>query len=311
MFVIVAGATATGKSGAAVELAKKINGEIISADSMQVYCGMDIGTYKITKKEMAGVPHHMLDIAGPEEMFSAAKFKAMTEKIMDEIKSGNKVPVITGGTGLYINAIIKGIMKANEPSPELKERLRKELKDAGLENLTAKLKKLDPESAADIDLKNSRRVLRALELIEANGVKLSLLKAGTKATVYKDDYTMFVIDVPRQELYRRIDKRVDLMVEAGLEQEVKNLMNKGVKNGSTAMQAIGYKEMAEYINSHCSLETAINRIKQATRNYAKRQVTWFKRYKEAVRVDVAGKSAGEIAEEIKRRIGPISPIRPI
>jgi tRNA dimethylallyltransferase len=308
MFIIIAGATATGKSGAAVELAKKINGEIISADSMQVYRGMDTGTYKITKAEMSGVPHHMIDIAGPEEMFSAAKFKAMAEKIMEEIKSRDKIPVIAGGTGFYINAIIKGIMKANEPSPELKGRLRKELKDAGLESLSARLKELDPECAVGIDLKNSRRVLRALELIEANGVKLSLLKAGTKDTAYKDDYIMFVLDLPRQELYGRIDKRVDLMAKAGLEQEVKNLVNKGLINDSSAMQAIGYKEMVEYINGQYSLETAINRIKQATRNYAKRQVTWFKKYKEAVRVDASGKSAVEIAEEIKRRIGPISPI---
>jgi tRNA dimethylallyltransferase len=302
MFVIITGTTATGKSGAAVELAKKIKGEIISADSMQVYLGMDIGTYKTTKEQMSGVPHHMVDIAGPDELFSAAVWKARAEKTMDALAAGGKTPVITGGTGLYIGAIIKGIMKAIEPSQEQKERLRKELKDKGLESLSARLKKLDPEGAAGIDLKNSRRVIRALELIEANGTSLSALKAGTKDTAYKDDYAMFVLCLPRQELYERIDKRVDAMIEAGLEQEVKKLINKGIKSDSTAMQAIGYKEMAEHINGACSLETAISRIKQATRNYAKRQETWFKRYKEAIRVDASGKSAVEIAEEIYKAI---------
>jgi tRNA dimethylallyltransferase len=191
-------------------------------------------------------------------------------------------------------------MKAAEPSRELREKLRQEQKDSGLENLAARLKQLDPETAAVTDLKNSRRVLRALELIEANGIKLSVLKAGTKDTAYKDDFVMFILDLPRQELYGRIDKRVDLMVEAGLEQEVKNLINKGIKNDSTAMQAIGYKEMAGYVAGNCSLETAISSIKQATRNYAKRQATWFKGYGEAVRIDANGKSAGEIAEEMHK-----------
>lgn len=305
MFIIIGGATATGKSGAAVELAKKINGEIISADSMQVYKGMDIGTYKITKTEMSGVLHHMIDIAEPDDLFSAAKFKVMAEKLMDEIKSKNKVPVITGGTGLYISAIIKGIMKANEPSAALKESLRDELKEKGLDVLVEKFKKFDPQAASETDLKNSRRVLRALELIEANGVKLSLLKAGTKETAYKDDYAMFVLDLPRQELYNRIDKRADLMVQRGLVNEVENLINKGMKNDSTAMQAIGYKEIAEHLSGSCSLKDAIDRIKQATRNYAKRQVTWFKKYKDAVQINVQGRSAPEIAEEIFFRIGQI------
>lgn len=298
MFIVICGATATGKSAVAVGLAKKINGEIISADSMQVYKGMDIGTYKIQKNEMSGIPHHMIGIAGPDECFSAAKFKETAEKIMDNIKSRGKTPVIVGGTGLYISAIIKGIMKAAEPSAELKKNLREELKEKGLAALAGRFEKLDPEAAADTDLKNSRRVLRALELIEANGVKLSALKSGTKETAYRDDYRMFILDLPRQELYKRIDARVEDMIKNGLMDEVKNLINKGIKEDSTAMQAIGYKEMALHLNGGCTLADAVEKIKQATRNYAKRQETWFRKYEEAVHVAASGKSAAQIADEI-------------
>lgn len=298
MFIIITGATATGKSAAAVELAKKVNGEIISADSMQIYRGMDIGTSKTQKKDMSGVPLHMTDVAGPGEVFSAAKWREMAGKIMDDIKARGKAPVIAGGTGLYISAMIKGIMKTVEPSVELKENLRVELKEKGLGALVSRLEQLDPEAAVSTDLKNSRRVLRALELIEANGVKLSALKARTKETAYKDDYRMFVLCLPRKELYERIDARVDDMIKKGLVEEVKGLLNKGIKADSTAMQAIGYKEIIVYLNGGCTLKEAVERIKQATRNYAKRQETWFRKYKEAVHVDASGKNAAEIAEEI-------------
>lgn len=302
MFVVITGATATGKSGAAVALAKKINGEIISADSMQVYRGMDIGTYKITKAQMSGIRHHMIDIAEPKELFSAAKFKELAEKSMDAIKAAGKTPIIAGGTGLYINAVVKGIMKAAEPSRELKDRLRTELQEKGLEALAARLKKMDPDAALETDLKNSRRVLRALEIIEANNEKLSVLRAGTKDTAYKDDSRIFVLELPRKELYNRIDARVDEMVSKGLVDEVENLINTGINADFTSMQAIGYKEIAEHLKGGCSLETAVDNIKQATRNYAKRQETWFKKYREAVRIDVSGKSAEETAAGMFQKI---------
>jgi tRNA dimethylallyltransferase len=350
MFVIITGATATGKSAAAVELAKKINGEIVSADSMQVYRGMDIGTFKATHEEMSGIPHYMIDIIDPGSAFSAAQYKIQAEKIMDDIKSRGRVPVLAGGTGLYIHAVIRGIMKADEPSEKIKAAIRRELADSGLDSLAAALKAKDPEGAAEIDLKNSRRVVRTLELIEANGVKLSVLKAGTGETRYRDDYRMFVLELKRDELYRRINARTDEMIKKGLINEVKSLINKGVNIYGTAMQAIGYKEIitcmmlqehgypppqsttglpvgeyeADTRRSHLRQSSdscggrmrvglhntggaavpdeVIDAIKQATRNFAKRQVTWFKKYKEAERVDVTGLSPGETAEIIMQKL---------
>jgi tRNA dimethylallyltransferase len=307
MFIIITGATGTGKSAVAVLLAKKTGGEIISADSMQVYRGMDIGTNKITKDEMQGVPHHLIDIIESSENFSAAQFKKEAEKLMDEIKSRGKTPVICGGTGLYISAVINGIMKADEPDEETRIRIRKEYEEKGLAHMAGLLSEKDPEAAAETDLKNSRRIIRALELIEANGVKLSELKAGTKGTAYKDGYKMFILELPRRELYARIDARVDKMIEKGLVNEAKSIAA-GAGFFSTAMQAIGYKEILAYGGRDprdpgpMVFKDVVEEIKQATRNYAKRQVTWFKKYRDAARIDVSGKTAEEAAELISQKL---------
>jgi tRNA dimethylallyltransferase len=248
---------------------------------------------------MAGIRHHLIDIAGPEEAFSAARFKNAAETVMDGIKSGGRVPVIAGGTGLYLNAVMKGIMKTVEPDAALKAGLRAELEEKGLEALAQRLSELDPEAASQTDLKNSRRVVRALEIICAGGMKLSELKKSTADTAYRDKHLIFILWLPRQELYARIDSRVDKMVKDGLVEEVKNLLNNGINDGSASMQAIGYKEIAAHLSGGCSLDEAISAIKKATRNYAKRQETWFKRYKDAVRINMTGKKPAEAAAEIE------------
>ena len=302
MLVIIAGATATGKSGAAVSLAKLTGAEIISADSMQVYRGMDIGTCKITTEEMQGIKHYLVNEASPHENFSAARFKELAEKAADSIRASGKTAIIAGGTGLYINSIIRGLSPEGGAGQELRESLRGELKELGLGHMAGVLAALDPEAAAEIDVKNSRRVLRAIEQIKSSGKTLREIRGAAADTIYKDDYKLFILELPRAELYERLDKRVDGMLQRGLAGEVKNLLDSGFLPGETAMQAIGYKEMALYLKGLIAYETAVEMIKRATRNYAKRQETWFKKYPEAERIGVSGLSAGDIAAVIAGRI---------
>lgn len=302
MFIIIGGATGTGKSKVAIELAKNINGEIISADSMQVYKGMDIGTYKITENERKEINHYMIDIIVPEESYSAARFKKEAENIMDTIKAKGKLPIITGGTGLYINAIINGLFEAKEPDERLKARLRQELAEKGLKYLINEVKRLDSEALDGIDLNNPRRILRLLGLVLANRRKISELKNETAKTAYRDKYLLFVLDIHKEKLYERINTRVDEMMKAGLEGEVKSLLDSGIDSNQTSMQAIGYKEIAAYLKSKTGLKEAVEIIKKNTRNYAKRQVTWFKRYKEAIWVDATDKKVYDIVDEIEKEI---------
>ena len=300
MYIIITGPTGTGKSAVAVSLAKKINGEIISADSMQVYKGMDIGTYKISKTEMAGIKHHLLDVVKPGENFSAAQFKNLAEAAMDDIKSRNEIPIVCGGTGLYISALIKGILTAKEPTHEQKYLLRVQLEEEGLESLVNLLNKKDPGAAALIDINNSRRVLRALELIMANDMSLGSLRETTEQNRYKDEYKLFVLETGREYMYARLDRRVDEMIKAGLKEEVEMLLSRGNSLSPTALQAIGYKETAAFLNGSVTKEQMIESIKQATRNYAKRQVTWFKKYENAVRINMENKEPEAAAKEIEQ-----------
>lgn len=299
MFIIIGGPTGAGKSSVAVELSLLINGEIISADSMQIYKGMDIGTNKCAEQEKKGVPYYLVDIINPYEQFTTADYKKSAEKKLDEIKEAGKIPIIAGGTGLYIESIIRGLFDSKEMSEDFKQELRSILKEKGLSYLIEMLYNLDPDAVKEIDTKNSRRVIRAIELIKANNMKLSELKKKTKQTIYEDKYYFFVLTMKRKTLYSRINKRVDYMIESGLEDEVRNLLNKGISTDFSSMQAIGYKEMIEYISGKCSKEEAVEKIKKNTRNYAKRQETWFKRYKEAMWVDVTGMQPEVIAKKIK------------
>ena len=302
MYIIITGATGTGKSSVAIELAAMINGSIISADSMQVYRGMDIGTYKIIKTEMKSIEHYLLDVINPGEKFSAMQFQDMAVKVMDRVKASGKIPIVTGGTGLYINALTRGILTAKEPSAEQRYLLRTELEENGLEALVNLLNKKDPGAAALIDINNSRRVLRALELVTANNMSLSDLRKTTEQNKYNDAYKLFVLDTGREYMYERLDKRVDEMIEKGLVSEVKKLIGGANALSQTAMQAIGYKETAEYINGRISQKQMADAIKQATRNYAKRQVTWFKKYSEAIRINMEGKTAITAAKEIQSQV---------
>lgn len=298
MFVIIGGPTGTGKSSVAVELALFLNGEIISADSMQIYKGMDIGTNKNSEEERKGVPHHLIDVVWPDKQFTVARYKKLAEQKLDEIKDRGKLPIIVGGTGLYVESIIRGLFKSKEPSEDLKQELRNILQKKGLSHLIEMLYNLDHDAVKEIDTKNSRRVIRAIEIIKANNMKLSELKNKTKETVYKDKYYFFILTMKRKELYNRINNRVDNMVKLGLKDEVRSLLNQGFNADLNSMQAIGYKEMVKHIFGEISEKEAIEQIKKNTRNYAKRQETWFKRYKEAMWIDVTGMLPEVVAEKI-------------
>jgi tRNA dimethylallyltransferase len=300
VFLIITGPTGVGKSKIAVELALKINGEIISTDSMQIYKGMDIGTYKIKKEEMKGVKHYMLDIVSPDENFTVADFKKLAEKYMDEIKQKGKIPILAGGTGLYIDSIIKGLFVLEKKDTKLRDKLNKIYDEKGLDYLVALLKKKDREAAELIDLKNPRRVIRALEIVLTNKKKLKELRKLTEQTKYDDDYLIFVLTMERKQLYERINKRVDIMFNNGLIQEVSRLLENGVKRNSTSMQAIGYKQVIDFTTKNIfdNIEKIKDNIKKATRNYAKRQITWFKKYKEAIWLDITNKTKEEVISEI-------------
>ncbi|MBN2753814.1 MAG: tRNA (adenosine(37)-N6)-dimethylallyltransferase MiaA [Candidatus Goldbacteria bacterium] len=298
MFMVICGPTASGKSAIAVETAASLNGEIISSDSMQVYRGMDIGTNKIPIEAQKGIPHHLIGIVSPNKAYSAAMFKKDGEALLEEIKKRNRLPIICGGTGLYIDSIIKGLAVSGEVDINIKESIRCLEKEKGAEYLYEMLKAKDPQEASVIDRKNPRRLIRALEIIEATGQKVSEIKKETAQTAYKDEYMIFVISAQKDVLYSRIDKRVDDMIKAGLFEEVEGLLKKGIAPDSVPMQAIGYKEAAMYILGARKKEDVIMMIKQATRNYAKRQLTWFKRYAGAYRIDATDGDAKKASQEV-------------
>lgn len=284
--VILTGPTAVGKTSLSINLAKAINGEIISADSMQIYKGMDIGTAKIMPEEMDGVTHHLIDVIDPTEDFHVVRFKEMVEAAIEEIYAKGKVPVICGGTGFYIQAILYDIdFTENEIDKSYRESLEKYAAEFGQEALHDKLKAIDPESAESIPAANVKRVIRAIEYYEQTGEKFSVHNATQKEKNSPYNFAYFVLNDDRQLLYNRIDARVDKMIDEGLIDEVKSLVAKGVKKGMTAMDGIGYKELLDYLDGNGSLEDAVELIKKKSRNYAKRQLTWFRREKEVIWLD--------------------------
>lgn len=276
--VVIVGPTASGKTAVSIELAKKINGEIISADSMQIYKYMDIGTAKPTLDEMQGIKHYMLDVVMPDETFNVAKYKSMAESAIEEILKKGKVPIIVGGTGLYINTLVDGIEFADVPGDE---EYRNELIEKGYRegamSIYKELEKVDSESAQKIDPNNIRRVARALEIYKVTGKTKTQLDIESRKEV-KYDYKLFGMEWDRETLYNRIDLRVDKMIEAGLIDEVRNVTEK-FKISNTAVQGLGYKEVIEYLNGNISYEEMIEKLKLETRHYAKRQLTWFRRDK--------------------------------
>jgi len=258
---------------------------------------MDIGTNKIPIEAQKGIPHHLIGIIDPQSAYSAAMFKKDAESLLDEIKKRNRLPIICGGTGLYIDSIIKGLAVSGKTDDRIKENIRHLEKEKGAEYLYEMLKEKDPQEASVIDRKNPRRLIRALEIIESTGRKVSEIKKETALTAYKDDCVIIVVDVQKDVLYSRIDKRVDDMIKAGLFEEVEGLLKKGIAPDSVPMQAIGYKEAALYILGAEKKDDVIMMIKQATRNYAKRQLTWFKRYTGAYRIDATDGDVRKAAQE--------------
>lgn len=277
--ITVVGPTATGKSALAVRLAASLNGEIISGDSAQVYRGMDIGTAKVTSEEMCGIPHHLIDILDIESPFSAGSFACLAGEKAEEIHSRGRLPVIAGGTGLYIDALTggKAFSDTKDSDPAVRAELMGKAEAEGAVSLHAYLTSIDPEAAAEIHPNNVKRVARAIEIYLVTGKTKTELLAEQKAQS-RFKRCLILLNAPdRQLLYERINARVDRMFEQGLEQEAFRLWQKGLENTPTAGQAIGYKELFPYFAGAISLETAKESIKQATRNYAKRQVTYFKR----------------------------------
>lgn len=275
--IIIGGPTASGKTSLSIELAKKINGEIVSADSMQIYKDMNIGTAKPEKEEMQGIPHHMLDFVSPEERYSVADYNKQAKQAIKQILKKGKVPIVVGGTGLYIETLIYEIEFLNiETDLEYRKELEKIAEEKGLEYLYNKAQKIDKTAMEKISINDKKRILRVLELYHQTGkTKTQLDKESRKEPEY--DYKLFAIDMNREVLYDRINKRVDIMLQKGLVQEVENICKK-YNEFPTAMQGLGYKEVVEYLEGQATYEEMVEKIKMESRRYAKRQLTWFRKY---------------------------------
>lgn len=272
--IIICGPTASSKSALAIECAKLLNSEIVSADSMNVYKGLDIGTAKPTLEEMQGIKHHLIDVVSPFDTFSVGDYKERALPIINSLLSQGKTPIICGGTGFYINSILFDLSYGNsEANLEVREKYQKLAQEYGNEYVFNILKEKDLDSAKKLHPNDLKRVIRALEIFES-GIKKSDIKDDLTPMF---DYDAYSIDFPREMLYDRINKRVDLMIENGLIQEIKDLVDKGVKQSHQCMQGIGYKEVIPYLNDEYTLEECINLIKLNTRHYAKRQITFFKK----------------------------------
>lgn len=274
--VIIGGATASGKTSLGVEIAKMLDSEIISCDSMQIYRHMDIGTAKVTAEESHGIRHHMIDVVEPNCEYSVGEFAKEADEKISEIQSKGKIPVLVGGTGLYLDAILYPMSFGGERDEKLRKDLFDELEKFGKEHMYNKLKAIDPVDAAKIHPNNTKRVLRALEIYYSTGEIKSDLVSKERQLRY--DPCMVVLNPPREILYQRINSRVDKMFTEGLEKEVKTLVQNGVGFDCQSMQAIGYKEFFEYFDGLITLEQLKEKIKQNSRNYAKRQITWLKKY---------------------------------
>lgn len=283
--VILTGPTAVGKTKLSIALAKAIGGEIISADSMQVYRHMDIGSAKIRLEEMEGIPHYLVDVLEPWEEFHVVRFQQMAKEAMKKIREHGHIPILVGGTGFYIQAIVKDIdFTENEASP-YREELTRLAEEKGADFLYEKLQKVDPKSAQIIHAHNVKRIIRALEFYQMTGKKISEhnKKQREKSSPYQFAY--FVLQDERTKLYKRIEARIDEMLQDGLIEEVTALKEMGLKRGMVSMQGLGYKEILAYLDGECTLEEAVEILKRDTRHFAKRQITWFKREEDVIWLD--------------------------
>lgn len=284
--VVLTGPTAVGKTTLSIALAREIGGEIISADSMQVYKYMDIGSAKITKAEMQGIPHYLIDVLDPSEEFNVFRFQQMAKEAVKEIYHRGHIPIIVGGTGFYIQALLYDIdFSTEEDSATLRDELEKIAAEKGSLYLHGQLKEVDPVSAQEIHPNNQKRIIRALLFYQLNGERISdhNQKERQKEAAY--DFRYFVLNDDRKRLYQRIDQRVDTMLEKGLVEEVKRLKEMGCQRDMVSMQGLGYKEILSYLAGECTLEDAVYLIKQGTRRFAKRQLTWFRRERDVIWID--------------------------
>lgn len=284
--IILTGPTAVGKTALSVKLAKVINGSIISADSMQVYRGMDIGSAKVTKEEMGGIKHYLIDVLEPDEEFHVVRFQQMAKEAMAEIYQEGKIPILTGGTGFYIQSVLYNIdFTSQQEDTAYRERLEQLAKEQGNEALHAMLQEVDPVSAEKIHANNVKRVIRALEFYEKTGMPIS--EHNEKEAAKESPYTFcyFVLNDDRQRLYDRIELRIDQMLEQGLVDEVRKLKEKGYHKEMVSMQGLGYKEILAWLDGEISYEEAVYILKRDTRHFAKRQLTWFRREKDVIWVD--------------------------
>ena len=284
--IILAGPTASGKTAVSVDLAKRIGGEIISADSMQIYRGMDIGTAKITSDEMQGVKHYLINVSDPKEDFNIVKFQNMVKCSIEEIKKNGHIPILVGGTGFYIQSIIYDInFDKEDDNGSIRKVLEEEYDKMGADFMYEKLKKIDSISADNIHKNNKKRIIRAIEYFLINNTLISEHNELQRKKTSPYDFRFFVLNPKRDILYDRINKRVDKMVEKGLVDEVKSLIESGLSIDNISMQGIGYKEIVEYLEGNIPLDKAVENIKQNTRHMAKRQVTWFKRERDVIYID--------------------------
>ena len=279
--IVIAGPTASGKTALSIELAKRIGGEIISCDSMQIYKDMDIGTAKVTQDEMQGIKHYLIDFVSPDERYSVSNFKTDCENAIEQILKKNKVPIIVGGTGLYVDSIIYGI---EYQDMQFDEKYRQDLMkiaetEEGLAKLYDEASKIDKEAIAKISPNDKKRIIRILEIYKATGKNKTEQEKMSRQKELKYEFVVFALDMEREKLYERINRRVDLMIKKGLIHEVENLKEK-YNHFPTAMQGLGYKEVVEYLEGKCSYKEMIEKIKQETRHYAKRQLTWFRKNKQ-------------------------------
>ena len=299
--VAVGGPTASGKTAFSVQLAKRLGGEVVCADSMQIYKGLDVGTAKATKEEMEGVPHHLMDFLPPEETFSVADFVEAANREVQAITGRGRLPVLVGGTGLYIESFLNGVRFAEQKTdPALRERLEKEAGELGAQAMHRRLAAIDPDYAATVHPNNVGRVIRALELYYSSGKTMSRQRAESLPEAPPFDSVVFCLaPAERSELYRRIDVRVDRMLEAGILEEAK-MVWENCERYRTAAQAIGYKEFFPYFEGTADLAACTDKLKQASRNYAKRQLTWFRRMENVIWLDPGEGQLVERAEKLVR-----------
>ena len=284
--IVLTGPTAVGKTKLSIALAKAVGGEIISADSMQVYRYMDIGSAKISREEMQGVAHHLIDILMPWDEFNVVIFQKRCLQAMEEIYGRGHIPILTGGTGFYIQSVLYGIdFTETSEQAEYRKKLEETARREGAEALHERLWQVDPLSAESIHANNVKRVIRALEFYEQTGEPISAHNERERQKESRYASCYFVLNDDRKKLYEAIDRRVDLMLEAGLEAEVRRLKELGCTRDMVSMQGLGYKEMLAYLDGECSMEEAVYRIKRDTRHFAKRQLTWFRREKEVIWID--------------------------